>query len=318
MEVLIETDTGPRLREHLKEISRNFGFDLVFSDDIKERSGFKVLLVGQTKLRHLSELVSEMPDLRMIQTLSAGVDMLDFKSIPEHILLCSNAGAYSDPIAEHVFAMILDLSKNLTKNYLKMREGTFDQKTVNRRVAGKKIGIIGYGGIGKAVAGIARKFDMKILAISRSGAREDEEFLGNIDDIDYVLSNSDVVVISLPLSNYTHGIINSAKLGKMKKDAILINVARAEIINQKDLFDHLSGNKEFKAGIDVWWTEPISKGKFETDFPFLELENLIGSPHNSSVAEGETVYAYKQALTNVSRFVHNQNVRNKVNRSDYS
>ena len=163
MEVLIETDTGPRLREHLKEISRNLGFELVFSDNTTDRSRFKVLLVGQMKLRHLSELVSDMPELKMIQTLSAGVDMLDFKTIPEHILLCSNAGAYSDPIAEHVFAMILDLSKNLTKNYLKMREGVFDQKTVNKRVAGKKIGIVGYGGIGKAVAKIARKFDMKIL-----------------------------------------------------------------------------------------------------------------------------------------------------------
>ncbi|MHB1708688.1 MAG: 2-hydroxyacid dehydrogenase [Thermoplasmataceae archaeon] len=318
MEVLIETDTGPRLHEHLKEISRNLGFELVYSDDIKDRSVFKVLIVGHMKLRHLPELVSEMPELRMIQTLSAGVDMIDFKSIPEQILLCSNAGAYSDPIAEHVFAMILDLSKNITKNYLKMREGVFDQKTVNRRVAGKKIGIIGYGGIGKAVAAIARKFDMKILAISRSGSREDEVFLGGIDDVDYVLSNSDIVVISLPLSNHTRGIINSAKLEKMKKDAILINVARAEIIDQKDLYDHLSRNRDFKAGIDVWWAEPLSKGKFEIDFPFLELENFIGSPHNSSLADGETVYAYEQALTNVSRFVHNQNVRNKVNRSDYS
>jgi len=318
MEVLVETDTGPRLRQHLKEISRNMGLQLVFSDEMADRSRFKVLIVGHTKLRHLSEIISEMPELKMIQTLSAGVDMLDFKSIPEQILLCSNAGAYSDPIAEHVFAMILDLTKNLTKNYLKMREGVFDQKTVNKRIAGKKIGIIGYGGIGKAVATIARKFDMKILAISRSGARSDEVFMGGIDDIDYVLSNSDIVVISLPLSSHTRGIINAAKLEMMKKDAILINVARAEIIDQKDLYDHLSRNNEFKAGIDVWWTEPLSKGKFETDFPFLELENVIGSPHNSSMAEGETVYAYEQALTNVSRFVHNQNVRNKVDRSDYT
>jgi len=318
MKILVDTEMGDRLKEHLRDISRKIGIECVFSDEVHDRSGFSIMLVGHRKLRHLPEIIAEMPNLKMIQTLSAGVDMLDFGGIPEDLLLCSNAGAYSDPIAEHVFAMIFDLSKNLTANHIKMRRGIFDQKTVNRRITGKKIGIIGYGGIGKAVAGIARNLGLKILVVSRSGTKNDEEFFGSMDDIDYVLSNSDIVVISLPLSNLTRGLIGSSKLSIMKRDAILINVARAEIVNQEALFRHLSENKDFKAGIDVWWVEPLSKGRFETEYPFLEMENVIGSPHNSSMADGETVFAYEQALNNILRFVRNENVHNIVNRSDYA
>lgn len=317
MQVLLETVTGANLREHLKKVGDEMGIQCVFRDEISDISGFTTILIGHQKLKNLPQLISEMPKLKMIQTLSAGVDVLDFNKIPENIVFCSNAGAYSDPIAEHVFAMILDLSKSLTKNHIRMQEGVFDQQTTNRRIAGKKIGIIGYGGIGRAVGNIAKRLDMKVLVTARSGSKTDEEFFGGIDQLDHVLSESDIVVIAIPLTKHTRGLFDSGKFKLMKKDAILINIARAEIVNQKDLYDHLVKNPEFRAGIDVWWSEPMTGSEFKTAFPFLKLENFVGSPHNSGIAEGETAYSYEYALENISRFALGKDVMNVVNRSDY-
>ena len=317
MDVLMETVTGPALRDHLKEVCNKMGLNCVFRDEVSDITKYRAVLVGHQKLKLIPDLISSMPRLEMIQTLSAGVDTLDFRPIPGKIILCSNAGAYSEPIAEHVFAMIFDLSKSLTKNHIRMQSGIFDQQTSNRRIAGKKIGIIGYGGIGRAVGKLAKKLDMKVLAVSRSGSRTDEEFYGDMSQLDKVLAESDIILISLPLSKHTRGIIDSRRLGMMKKNAILINVARAEIINQEDLYNHLVRNPDFRAGIDVWWKEPMKDSKFETAYPFLQLENFVGSPHNSGIAEGEVAFSYEYALRNIARFAQNEKVENVVNRSDY-
>lgn len=103
----------------------------------------------------------------------------------------------------------------------------------------------------------------------------------------------------------------------MKRDAILINVARAHIVNEKDLYDHLVENPNFQAGFDVWWREPFGGEEFSLNYPFFELENFLGSPHNSNIVEGMFEEALEVAVKNVLSFIRGEGVRNLVNREDY-
>jgi phosphoglycerate dehydrogenase-like enzyme len=103
----------------------------------------------------------------------------------------------------------------------------------------------------------------------------------------------------------------------MKKDAILINVARGAIIDEAALYEHLKEHPDFKAGIDAWWTEPFTHGTFTTNYPFFSLPNLLGSPHNSAIARGINEEGARRAVENIQRFWNKGAVRGVVRRDDY-
>jgi phosphoglycerate dehydrogenase-like enzyme len=114
------------------------------------------------------------------------------------------------------------------------------------------------------------------------------------------------------LNKETQALIGKRELELMKSDAILINVARGDIIIEKDLYEHLRTHPEFSAGIDAWWVEPFKYGKFETHYPFFELTNFIGSPHNSSVVPNSLIDGAKQAAINVKRFINKEVIKGLI------
>ncbi|HUI44663.1 MAG TPA: 2-hydroxyacid dehydrogenase [Nitrospirota bacterium] len=257
-------------------------------------------------------------NVRMIQLLSAGADSVPFADVPTDIVIAGNVGAYAEPMAEHVLAMALALAKNLFREHRNLMRGEFNQLVLNRKLSGSICGILGFGGIGRATARLMRGLGMRIYAVNTSG-RTDEpvEFIGTLDSLRRVLSESDVFVISLPLKKETRGLIGKQELDWMKPNAILVNVARGGIIDEAALYAHLVSNPDFSAGIDAWWTEPLSHGEFHTSYPFLELPNLIGSPHNSAMVPGITDEATWRAVENVKRFLDNQPIVGIVRREDY-
>jgi phosphoglycerate dehydrogenase-like enzyme len=123
------------------------------------------------------------------------------------------------------------------------------------------------------------------------------------------------VVISIPLTAETEGLIGKRELELMKNDAILINVARGPIIKEKDLYEHLKSHPDFSAGIDAWWIEPFKFGQFKINYPFFELPNLIGSPHNSAIVENIMIEGASKAAENVKRFLNNEEIKGVVNKS---
>ena len=256
--------------------------------------------------------------VKFIQLISAGADHMPFAELPSPIIIASNPGAYASPMAEHVMAMTLALAKRLLIEHQKLKNGEFDQFTPNRLLSGMTAGILGFGGIGRATARLMRAFGMRIYALNQSGkSTESAEFIGTLHDLEHVLRASDVVVISLPLTRATRGLIGKKELAWMKPDAILVNVARGAILDEEALYTHLKSHPTFMAGIDAWWTEPFIHGTFRMEYPFLDLPNVLGSPHNSAVVSNVLLDATRQAAENVKRFLKGEKVLGIARREDY-
>lgn len=256
---------------------------------------------------------------KMMQLLSAGVDHIPISKLPPGIMIASNAGAYAEPMAEHVLAMVLSIRKNLVDRHMKLRAGKFDQENENRMLNGSICAILGFGGIGKATARLLRSLGVKILAVNTTGrTAEPVDFIGTLKDLERVMRQADIVIITLPLTKSTRKLITKVQLGWMKNDAILVNVARADIVDEAALYEKLKENPQFSAAIDAWWIEPLRNGKFATNYPFLELPNVLGSPHNSGVVPDSFIQGTVHAAENVKRFLNNEPVLGVVNRGDYA
>jgi phosphoglycerate dehydrogenase-like enzyme len=254
------------------------------------------------------------PNLKFIQVLSAGYDHVDFNMFPADCKIASNKGAYAHSMAEHILAMILALAKRLFVNHNKMALGEFNQGGRNIFLGDSVVGILGYGGIGRAAAKLIRPFGSEIYAINSSGKSEDDlDFIGTLKDLDYMLENCDIILLSLPLLKETENLIGSRELEKMKPTAILINVARAQIINEEALYNHLKTHPDFYAGIDTWWVEPFSEAKFEVNYPFFDLPNILGSPHNSPIVPGALAEGMRRALQNINLFLQGKSPKHIVN-----
>jgi len=272
---------------------------------------------------HLSQelpagVLRSSPRLRFIQLLSAGADSVDFAAIPERLMLAGNVGAYAEPMAEYVMAMALALARRLPQRHADLAKGEFKMWERVLTLDGAVCAILGFGGIGRATGRLMRAFGARIHAVNSSGrTSEPVEFIGTLASLDQVLAAADVLVVALPLINATRGLIGARELGLMKPAAILVNVGRAAIVDERALYEHLRDQPEFCAGIDAWWHEPASGSGFRTEYPFFHLPNLIGSPHNSGVTDGALQVGARMAAENVRRFLCGEAVIGVARREDY-
>jgi len=313
--------------EYLKINTDVLGADatLVFSHQAAEHERAALIaqaeaMIGWNPARELpAGTLAGLPELKFIQVVSAGVDGVDFTTIPEHVVLAGNVGAYAAPIAEHVVAMSLALARRLPQRHAALAAGHFNQRERLITLAGSVCAILGYGGIGTATATLMRALGARIHAVNSTGHTIDPvDFAGTLADLDQVLATADVVVIALPLTNKTRDLIGARELSLMKPAAILVNVARGAIINQQALYEHLRLNPQFMAGIDAWWHEPGRSATFRTDYPFFDLPNVLGSPHNSGIVPGVLTGAIRKAAENVLRHLRGEPVTGVMRREDYA
>jgi phosphoglycerate dehydrogenase-like enzyme len=247
--------------------------------------------------------IALLKDIRLLQFINAGIDFVPLADLPPGVQVATNGGAYAEPMAEHALAMALAAAKRLLPEHAALSRGEFNQFARNRMLAGGVCGILGFGGIGVAMARLARGIGMKVHAINRRGRSEEPtDWIGTPDQLDMLLAASDLLVIATPLTPATLGLIGAQQLARMKQDAIVVNLARGEIIDERALYDHLVANPRFTACIDAWWIEPVRHGEFRMDQPFLSLPNVIGSPHNSAAAiSGTGAVGLRRAIANIRR-----------------
>ena len=255
----------------------------------------KELLPGESAL---------LGNARLLQFSAAGVDWVPTRGLPPNLPVAGNKGASAEPMAEHVVALALAAAKRLFIEHAELKGGTFNQRSPNRMLRGGVCGILGFGAVGVATAQLMRAFGMKTHAINRRGlSDEPTDWIATTERLDEMLRAADVFVVCAALTHTTEGLIGPRELGLMKEDAILINVARGEIVDEAALYAHLVAHPRFSAGIDAWWVEPVRHGRFTMEYPFLDLPNVIGSPHNSAGGGVWRDVSLRRAVANCRRAI---------------
>lgn len=254
------------------------------------------------------------PD-QALQLTTAGVDHVPLDRLPEGLRVYSNAGAYAEPMAEHAAALYLALTKRLPIEHHNLTQGEFNQFQPTGRIDGSVCGIFGFGAVGAATARLLKPLGVEIHAINRRGeAEEPTAFLDTPENLDAVLARCDGLVIAAPLTPETRGRIGRDELETMADDAFLVNVSRGEIVDQGALYAHLEANPEFQAGLEAWWVEPVRHGEFTLEHPFLELPNVLGSPHNSAMVPGAMEAGLRDAARNLRRVIESDDPAHRIDR----
>ncbi len=305
--LVIAFEAEPWRRQIIAETVGDAGA-VVYLADLGAEAGRAALAqataVFAQRMNQLPDDVGDLlaPTCRLLQFHSAGVDYLPLQHLPEDLPIAGNGGAFAEPMAEHGVAMALAAAKRLFVEHGKLKTGEFNQFVRNKMLAGGVAGIMGFGGIGVACGRLFHGLGMKVHAIKRSGqTAEPVDWIGTPDRLDELLAASDVLVLALPLTQASEKLLNAEKLALMKPDAILVNLARGEIIDEAALYAHLQANPGFTACLDAWWVEPVRHGRFEMGHPFLDLPNVIGSPHNSASVGSWSGVAVRRATENCVR-----------------
>ena len=255
-------------------------------------------------------------NLRWVQSWSAGVDRyLGLKGLMENeaITFTNMKGAHGPVISEHVFAMLLSLRRDLAAYRAAQREGRWDRRagTGQAALAGTTLVVAGMGGIGREIAKRGRAFDMKVLATVRT-ARAAPDYvaeLGTAKDLDRFLAQADVIAIALPLTKETRGLFDAKRLARIKKGAILVNIARGAIVDTPALIEALASGHLCGACLDVTDPEPLPP-----DSPLWKMNNVIITPHVAGRAELTRERRLSIFRDNVKRFATGQPLVNVVDK----
>lgn len=259
------------------------------------------------------------PVFRLLHVPGAGLDGIDFDTLPKACAVC-NVYEHEGPIAEYVCAAMLERETGfaaMTRSFTPQSWcDQYRSRQPHGELAGKVLALIGYGRIGQAIARRAKAFDMQVLAVAPNAVDVD----GQLDrmlrptQLLEALTQADYVVVVCPLSDSTRGMIAAPHLARMKRDAVLINVSRAEIVDERDLFEALSAQRIGGAVLDVWYQYP--KGARDTvlpsAFPFAELSNVWCTPHSSAWTRLLPQRRYRAMARNILRLASDQPLVNVV------
>ncbi len=229
----------------------------------------------------LSHPIEAFSNLKYIQLTSAGFDRVPMDYVREHGIVINNArGVYSIPMAEMAVTGVLQLCKKMSEFGKSQKNRQWEKQRNLEELSGKTVAIIGCGSVGSECAKRFKAFDTQVVGIDLF-AREDDYFdsIEEYEHLDTVLACSDVVVITVPLTDETKGLMNTERFSHMKDTATLVNIARGAIVETEALLSWL--NRGGRAILDVFEEEPLS-----ADSPLWDMGNVIITPHNSFVGEG--------------------------------
>ena len=263
-----------------------------------------------------TEMARRMPNLKLIQCLSAGTEWLDRGALAEMgVIVANNGGANAQAVAEHAIALMIIVYRQLDRQLRSVRagqwmDGAHDSQDKFHTLVGKTVGIVGLGRIGSNVArrlagwGCTEVVYNDILSFP--SARERELGVRRVG-LDELLAISDIVTLHVPLDRTTLRMISTPQFDAMKPAALLINTCRGRVVDEAALIEALRQGKIFGAGLDVTEVEPIP-----ADSPLLDLPNVIVTPHLATRAIESWLEATRFAMDNIYRLARGEKLQSIV------
>lgn len=255
-------------------------FDRTAPDEVKERcAGAEVILTNKVVLS--GELIRSLTKLKYIGVLATGYNVVDLEAARGHGIPVTNVPAYStDSVVQMVFALLLQLTQQVGLHNQRVQAGDWAscpdfsfRAAPLVELAGKTIGLIGYGNIGKRVADVARAFGMQVLVHTRSPEKYTDEPVV-LTDLDNLFAEADVISLHCPLTAETEALIDDERLLAMKPTAYLINTGRGPLLDEAAVADALNSGRLAGAGVDVLSAEPPRDSS-----PLVGAKNCIVTPH---------------------------------------
>lgn len=260
------------------------------------------------------ELIESASKLKLICNLAVGFNNIDIEAATEQGIVVTNTpGVLTNTTADLAFTLMMITARRIVESSMDLRNGDWNYWGVNQYagmdIYGAKLGIIGMGRIGEALAHRAKGFDMEVVYHNRNRKIEAEEKYGfSYRELDDLLVECDFVVLLTPLTSDTKGMIGKNELERMKKTAILINVARGGIVQETALYAALKNNVIWAAGSDVFEKEPIS-----LDNPLLTLPNFVALPHIGSATLATRKKMMDMNIESLEDYRAEREIKHRVN-----
>ncbi|MCX7710768.1 MAG: D-2-hydroxyacid dehydrogenase [Clostridia bacterium] len=300
--------------DKLNELGNVKIYDRTSLNEIEERAkGADILFTNKTPLNR--GILEKLPELKYIGVLATGYNVVDIDEAKKRNIIVTNIPNYSTmSVAQMTFALLLELCYHAEQHSIAVKSGEWANskdfcfwKHPLTELAGKTIGIIGFGNIGQKVADIATAFGMDVMAFSRT--KNDQSHRTNFRwaELNELFAQSDVVSLHCPLFPETRGLINKETLKLMKSSAFLINTSRGPVIVEEDLAEALEKGIIAGAGIDVMSSEPP-----KADNPLFNTKNCIITPHVAWATKEARIRLMDIAANNLKAFIEGKPV-NVVN-----
>jgi len=250
---------------------------------------------------------------KWIHNLSAGVELTLFPELIESPLPLTNGrGVFASSLAEWSLGAALFFAKDLRRMVRNQEAGRWEPFDVEM-LAGRTMGVVGYGGIGRASARLGAAVGMRVLALRRRPAlSEADPWVSAVyapDRIGAMLAESDYVLVAAPLTPGTRGLIGRPQIEAMKPNAVIINVGRGPVVDEAALLHALENGRIRGAALDVFETEPLPEGH-----PFYKMPNVLLSPHTADHTIGWVELAVEMFLRNFERYVRHEPLENVVDK----
>lgn len=280
--------------------------EIVASEDLQklhaEIPGAEVVLLAPRHGRLLTDLGRDLSVTKWIHALGAGVEALPFDLLRRSEIIVTNSrGLYADALGEFAIAGMLWFAKDLRRLVRNQDARRWERLDVER-LEGKTVGVIGYGGIGQAVGRRATALGMRVISVRRQQEFGD----ATIDD---VIAEADYLVLSTPLTPATFHLLNRERIAAMRPEAVVINVSRGKIADEKALIEALEAKKIRGAALDVFETEPLP-----ADSPLWALENVLISPHSADHTPDSHQRVMTFFIENLRRYQRGESLENVVDK----
>lgn len=263
--------------------------------------------------------------LKMVQAIGAGIDKIDWDAVIKRgdLIVCNNHVNAAE-VAEYAVMLLLAAAKHIINSDREFRAGDWrlgwGGPLPAIEIRHKTCLIIGLGHIGSEIAKILRGFNVTLHAATKSGTSTHANLVDKvlcIDDVESSVREADFVILSLPLTEESQGLVNSDFLSMMKPTSILVNISRGAIADESALYEALKNKTIAAAGLDVWWDYPATwggSGKLPSEkYPFHELDNVVLSPHRAAYSENIMHDQLQFVGENILRFIRGEQPLNQVN-----